>query len=303
MRYEKVGLALGEGGARGLVHIGVLQVLNEEGIKISMISGTSIGAIVGAMYAQHLNPFEVYKRFRQVIESDIYKESGIPSLLRVENREARFWDQISSRIKGTIALTLAGSRISILDTTKLQGVIEALIDAKDFSMLKIPLMSIATDLKKGREVVLCVGDLKRAVQASASIPGFFAPVRYKDYLLGDGAISCPVPVKYCASSRDILRIGVAAPPLLRSVESLDNALEVMIRAEEINMHYFTHEMIKEADIAIVVNTGEIEWNEFHRIDELIDMGREAAKDKMPEIKELLGRRRNWKFLFKSMFSP
>ncbi len=302
MRYKRVGLALGEGGARGLAHIGVLQVLQEEGIEVSMVAGTSIGAIVGAMYAQHMDSFKVYKRFKKVIESEVYRDSGIPSLLSVDHREARFWDQISSRIKGTIALTLASSRLSLLDTENLQSVIDALIDARDFSQLKIPFMSIATDLKKGREVVLCVGDLKRAIQASASIPGFFAPVKYKDYLLSDGAISCPVPVRYCALSSDTLKICVAVPPLLRDLRSLDNALEVMIRSEEINMHYFTHEMVKGADIAIIPDTGDIEWNEFHRIDELVKIGRNAARNKIEEIKEVLGLKSRWNIFFKRLFS-
>ncbi len=289
MGKMRVGLALGEGGARGLVHIGVLQVFHEEDIEVSIIAGSSIGAIIGAMYAETMDPFEVHKRFKEVIESELYHDTGISSLLTVEDRDARFWDQISSRIKGTIALTLASTKMSLLSSENLKKVIDALIRVEEFSQLHIPLMVVATDLKGGREVVLCVGDLKRAVLASASIPGFFSPVRYKDYLLSDGAISCPVPVKYCAGSPRVLKVCVAVPPILSRMKHLDNALEVVMRSEEINMYYFTREMIKDADVALVPDIGDIKWNDFHRIDELVEIGRNVAKEKIPEIKKREGK--------------
>jgi NTE family protein len=274
--------------ARGLVHIGVLQILKEENINIDIIAGTSIGAIIGAMFSENLDPYEIESRFKDIIESELYKDIGFPRLSKSDKREASFWDQIYSKFKGTITLTLAQTKISILDDVRFRKVLDQLIKIEDFKECKIPLMVVATDLLRGRDVPLCVGNLKEAVMASASIPGFFPPVSYGEYLLSDGAIACPVPVKYVALSENFLTLSVAVPPKVKRLDRIENAIELLIRAEEINMYHLTSEMIKKADVPIMPDTKGIEWNEFHYIDELIKIGRESAKQIIPQIKKHLG---------------
>ena len=297
-KKKKIGIALGEGGARGLVHIGILQIFKEENIELDIIAGTSIGAIIGAMYCETLDPYEIETRFKEFIESDLYRDVGFPMLTKTEKREANFWDQIYSKVKGTIALTLAHTKVSLLENDHFSKILEQLIHVDDFKDLEKPLMAIATDLLRGMEVPLCVGDLKKAVLASASIPGFFPPVPYGDHLLSDGAIACPVPVKYAALSNNNFTIGVGVPPNLKKLQDIENAIELIIRAEEINMFHLTSEMVKKAHIPIIIDTQGIEWNEFHKIDELIAIGRNYAKDVVPKIKKQLGLARS--FFFKNL---
>ncbi|GAB6886558.1 hypothetical protein JCM13304A_00560 [Desulfothermus okinawensis JCM 13304] len=280
---KKLGLALGEGGARGLVHIGILQVLKENDIKVDIIAGTSIGAIIGAMYCEEENPYEVESRFKDFISSDLYEDIGFINLERRGNRQPSFWDQIYSRVKGTIALTMAQTKLSILDNKKFKKIMEFLIKIKTFDQCKVPLVVVATDLIYGRDIPLCVGDLRKSVMASASVPGFFPPVKIGNHILSDGAIACPVPVKYARLNNDTTVVSVAVPPKLKPIEEIENAVELLIRAEEINMHHLTCEMVKSSDISIIPDIGDIEWNEFHHIESLVEIGRKAGKELIAKL--------------------
>ena len=285
---KKIGLALGEGGARGLVHIGILQILEENNIDVDIIAGTSIGAIIGAMYCEKKDPFEAETRFREFINSDLYEDVGFLNLEKRGDRQPSFWDQIYSKVKGTIALTLAQTKLSIFDIKKFEKVIDFLIRTETFDQCKIPLVVVGTDLRYGRDIPLCIGDLKRSVMASASVPGFFPPVEINNRLLSDGAIACPVPVKYAKLRDDTITIAVAVPPKLKPIQDVENAVELLIRAEEINMYYLTCEMIKDADISIIPDIGDIQWNEFHHIDKLIEIGREAGKELVQKLRKKMG---------------
>lgn len=287
-KRKKIGVALGEGGARGLVHIGVLQVLKEEGLDVDIIAGTSIGAIIGAMYSETLDPFFIESRFYDLINSELYIDLGVVNLQKSEKSGVSFWHQILTKFKGTIALTLAQAKISIFDDKRFIDVLDFLISIDRFTQCKIPFIAVATDLKKGREMPLCAGNLKTAVKASASIPGFFPPVLIDGHILSDGAIACPVPVNYARLSEKTYVIGIATPPKLAPIETFDNAIEVLIRSEEINMYYLTKALVKAADLSIIADTKGIEWNEFHYIDELIHIGRESAKKVVPQIKKDIG---------------
>ncbi len=164
---KKIGLALGSGGARGIAHIGVLEVFEELGIPIDAIAGTSIGAVVGALYA-----------------------AGIPL-----NKLRDF--SLSLNRKKTMALfdptlnfsgMFSGKRIiALLKELGLEGV--------TFSDLKIPFAAVATDMYTGKEIIINKGSVVMAVRASSSIPMVFAPVVYKNYYLVDGGVIDPVPVE------------------------------------------------------------------------------------------------------------
>ena len=293
MSQIPIGLALSQGGARGLAHIGVLQVLQEHDIPLEHLSGTSMGAVVAAMYSETLDAFAVEQRFREFIASDLYAATEFSGLSRPRGREASFWDQISHRIRGTIAMNLAQSRKGILKQEKLQQALEMLFSIRSFSECKIPFIAVATDITWGRAIPLCTGDLVKAVMASSSIPGFFPPVRFNEILLSDGAICCPVPIKYATCSESALVIGVAVPPSLDKTELPENALDVMIRAEEINMFHFTESQMLDADIRIYPDIGHVEWNELHRLEEAVQAGREAARNVLPELERAWKKKEHW----------
>ncbi|MCF7805565.1 MAG: patatin-like phospholipase family protein [Candidatus Marinimicrobia bacterium] len=293
MEDTRIGLALGGGGARGFAHIGVLQVLHEAGYAIDTIAGTSMGAVVGAMYAETLDPYEVENRFLEFLESDAYEHTGIPRINAKEEQDASFWDQITSEIRGRLAVNLARSRKSLIKSERLKNAINTLLNIEDFSECQIPITILATDILNGEDVPISTGDLRQAVEASSSIPGFIAPIDYDGHLLSDGGISCPVPIKYARQSTDRVVIGVAVPPPIRSGTGLDNAIEIMTRAEQITSHYYSISQMNDADVKIYPDAEMIQWNDFTRMPEVVAAGRKAAEAALPVLESVLWQRKPW----------
>jgi len=160
----KVGLALGSGSARGWAHIGVIRALTEAGIHVDYIAGTSIGALVGAVYAS----------------------GGIGNL---ENVVLQFdWKQIASFFD--VVLPKSG----LLDGKRISAFIRRHVKEINIEELPIPFCAVATDLGTGNEVILKEGDIIDAVRASISVPGIFTPVKKNGTILVDGGLVNPVPV-------------------------------------------------------------------------------------------------------------
>jgi NTE family protein len=163
-RKPIIGLALGSGAARGLAHIGVIRAIEEAGITIDVIAGTSIGALVGAVYASGtINSLE--RDFRRFDWKTIgsYFDPGVP-------------------------------RSGLLKGKKIVEFVRSHLSARTFDDLPIPLCAIATDVRNGDEVVLGSGDLMEAIRASISIPGIMTPVQIDSRILVDGGLVNPVPV-------------------------------------------------------------------------------------------------------------
>lgn len=160
----KIGLALGSGSARGLAHIGVIRAIEEAGIEIDCIAGTSMGALIGAVYA-----------------------AG-----KLDELEAVFatfdWKKALSFFD--VVLPKSG----LLDGAKVGELVRDLVHAKNIEALNKPFQAIATDIASGAEVVIGSGDVIEAVRASISVPGIFTPVRSGDRILVDGGLVNPVPV-------------------------------------------------------------------------------------------------------------
>ena len=292
-KKPQLGIALGEGGARGLAHIGVLQVLEEQGYRPQHVAGTSIGAVIGAMYAETLDPFLIQERFQALVEGEEYQKTGLSRLYTFERQETTFWDQISSKIKGTLALNLAQTRKGLLNTSRLEAILEQLIRIRDFGQCRIPFIAVATDLYWGREIPMCTGNLLRAVTASSCIPGFFPPMSHNGLYLSDGAICCPVPVRYALYQEDAITAAVAVPTRMERGRDPGNALDVMIRAEEVNMHYFTNSLMQFADVAMFPETGDVAWHEIHRVKDMVQAGRQAAEEAMPRLERIYRDRGRW----------
>ncbi|HMB65750.1 MAG TPA: patatin-like phospholipase family protein, partial [Patescibacteria group bacterium] len=161
---QKLGLALGGGGAKGLAHIGVLKTLKQEGITIDFLAGTSIGSLVGGYFAAHL---EV-----ETLEKKILEKSD--------------WRTGLSIFDPTL-------RRGILKGKKIEHLVAEWIGTESFEELLVPFTVVTTDLKSGAVVRLHQGDVVKAIRASLSVPLVFQPVPYNGMLLADGGLSDPVP--------------------------------------------------------------------------------------------------------------
>ena len=179
----KVGLALGSGAARGLCYIGVLEVLEESGIRPDMIAGTSIGALIGAMYA-----------------------SGVPVTRMEEVSSSLNWRQLALLLDPIIPTS------GLIDGKKVARFIDELLPVKSFEELERPLAVTATDIETGELVIIRQGSLLEAIEASIAFPGIFNPVRIGDRFLVDGGLCAPVPTDVVREMGADTVIGVCAIP-------------------------------------------------------------------------------------------
>jgi NTE family protein len=289
----KIGLALGGGGARGLAHLGALKVLEAEGIPIACITGTSAGAVVGAMYAQNPDADALIERFKKSLAEEFFDQLST-SCLRdncVENDS--FLSQTTRYIKKRIVINLAQSRRSLLKEFSLQDVLVKFIDEGRIEATKIPLAIVATGLHTGREIWFESGDIIAAVAASSTIPGFFPPVYMNDDLVTDGAATCPLPVQRLSKMGADVTLGVeVGMRYYHPLESI-NAIEIISRANMITSHRLGEIMVNTADVAIQPDTKDVHWSEFSRCDELIEAGMKATVAKLPQIRTAIRRRVSW----------
>ncbi len=266
-KRKKIGLALGGGFARGLAHIGVLEVLEREGIPIDIIAGTSIGSAVGALYARETNATLVKKQ----AQSLDWK------------RVAALVDPIFS--KGGL---LGGRRV-----TKL---LEHFIGDIRFKELEIPLACVATDLYSGEEIIIDKGPVIDAVRASISIPLVFSVVKRDGRFLVDGGLVNQVPVSVARQMGADFVIAVDVVPtrperadyLAKHKEKKEpGILQVMIQTIYLATYRAAEMTTCDADVLIHPRLAHIQPQEFYRAGECVLEGELAALDSIPQIKKSL----------------
>ena len=288
----KIGLVLGGGGARGLGHIGVLKALKKHSIPIHIVAGTSIGAVIGAMYAATLDPHWIENKFKEFIDSEAYKRIGLHRLVPTSQPNSSIFQTAATYMKNQIIINLANDRLGILKQERLSEIIEFLLPVKTFEELKIPFSCLAVDLNSGEDVVFNSGNLIEAIVASSAIPGYIPPIEKDRMLLTDGAVSCPVPVKTVRKMGADFRISVDVG--LNHFEPLENPnlLQVLGRAEQITSTRLGEVKSEKADITIRPDTMNVFWAEFDKIDQLIKLGAEETEKQFWQIKDNLKKKKS-----------
>jgi NTE family protein len=270
-KKKKVGLALGGGAARGMAHIGVLQVLQKEGIPIDLIAGTSAGSIIGAAYARDQN---IERMISEALDTNWKKMAPLidPSLPK------------SGFIKG--------KKVRDLIATYVGGDI-------DFSDLKIPFACVATDIDTGDEVVINSGHVPEALRASISVPGIFKVVKHGERYVVDGGLTTPVPVEVVRRMGADFIIAVNVNPDVTGrmgkayrhrieTHKEPNLIQVMMQSLYITTYTVGRYAMEKADIVIEPDVAHISGSDFSKGRDLINHGREAAQKALPEIKRKLG---------------
>ncbi len=285
----RTALVLGGGGARGLAHIGVLKVLEREKIPFDLIVGTSAGALVGGMYAYLKDADAVEERFRDFLGSKIYNRTGMPRFLTKKDGE-NFFGQVATRLGERIVINLAYSRQGLFERKRLEEAIEFLVEPLDIEELRIPFAAVAVDLNTGREVIYSKGSLRKAIEASSSLPGFLPPLHQNSLALVDGAVLHAVPV---LPARDlgaqfVLAVNVSAD--LEPNPDLENVIDVLFRASSITSHRHSLQQLEKADIILRPDVGRTHWANFSRLEELVDRGEVVAKRALPVIRRALRNR-------------
>ncbi|MCL5268833.1 MAG: patatin-like phospholipase family protein [Bacteroidetes bacterium] len=271
-------LALGGGGARGLAHIGVLKILQQEGIKVKAIAGTSMGAVVGAMFAYYNDAIEVEEIFRKFLSSKFHENFGRTFFLLSENPDTFLEPNKTMRRLGRGYVYLkAASSSAVFSRDILNDTLKCLLPDLHFSDLKLPFLCVATDLVTGKEVVLRRGKVIPALIASSSIPGIVEPMRIGPSLLVDGSTTSTVPVTAAIAAFPGRVIAVDVSMDLKRDSKPESAFEVAVRAGEITNYYHTQMLLSQSDFLIRPAVGRTNWANFDRLDEMIRAGETAAR--------------------------
>lgn len=282
-----VGIAAGGGAAFGLAHLGVLKVLEDDGIPIDLLAGTSMGSIVAVGYAAGLTP---------------------AAMIEIAERVGTVRTTLS-------ALDLTLLRPGLLAGDRLMAIFRPMIQQDEFSELVFPLRTVATDIESGECVSICSGRLDLAFRASASVPLIWSPIRHQGRVLVDGAIVNPVPVDVVQQMGADLCIGVnVVPPLKRGVSTalarvfrranrwnplsylsndrdLPNLFDITMNSIQQLQHELGLYKAISADVRITPDLSDFTWIEFYRPKELIERGAEAASRALPEIRRVLAEKR------------
>ena len=289
---KKVGLVLGGGGARGLAHIGVIKVLNSEGIPINYIAGSSMGALIGGIYAQNPDPELLDTRVRSFIKSPRFKKLGVNNFKKKSQKDPDdLLRQLTHRVKRQLVINFAANRLSVLKAERLQIAITSLLKNKMIEDCKIPFSCVASDLRSGKSITFRKGRIRPAVEGSSAIPGFLPPVKYNGHILIDGGVSNNFPVDVAHQMGANFVIAIDASLNFDTNVEVDNVIDLVIRSAQISVRHLDDHLKQHADFVIKPVTGDIHWSEFNRVDELIEKGEKAATEALPKIKTLLQRKK------------
>ena len=260
-RKLKVGLALGSGGLWGLAHIGVLKVLEENNISIDYIAGSSMGAIIGALYSLNPNVKELEERAFSLTKKDLTKliDLNIP-------------------------------KVSLIKGDKVRSFLKNLIGNRTFLDTKIPLAIVTTDLKTGKEVVIKEGKLINAIMASISIPGVFPPIKSQEGLLVDGGLINPTPVNVAREMGSDVVIGVDLTMKSKTELKNPNIFQILMRSYEILRTQSTKFNIDENDENLLIikpDTTKLRKFKFYETQKFVKEGERVARNSFPAIKKLI----------------
>jgi len=273
---QKIGIALGAGGARGLAHIIIFEALEELKIKPSFIAGSSIGAIIGAFYAAGLSSTEI----KLILNEIIYGKKSKFWEIHKKSDFSKYFDLLDPTIKSG----------GLLKGDKLINFLADKLKVSKFSELKIPLKVITTDYNKKCQIVIDDGDLLSAIRASYALPFLFSPVKRDKKLLIDGGMVNPLPFDVLQKKCDIVvAIDVSAangatPTLVTppSYEILFSAFQIM-QSSIINAKMKT----SKPDIHIKTNIKDVRVHEFMKAEKIFKSAEPYKEELKNQLKQLL----------------
>lgn len=281
---KKVGLALGGGGVRGLAHIGVLRVLEREGIEIDLIVGTSAGALIGGAYAAGMTLREITAKVDSYLKSPEFEESAIKSIgMAFSPGPKSIFQKVRNFTRNQYYLVRALFGRSILPSKEFQSIINYLLPDIDIRDTRIPFRAVSTDLITGGQIVLSEGPLREAVLASSSVPGAAEPVRMGRWLLADGGVTSLVPVEATRQAGADVVIAVMVDRDLPVESDIATARDVLYRAGEITANALEATELQTADVIIRPAVGDLHWTDFSRCKDMIRVGEEAAGSALKNI--------------------
>ena len=258
----KVALVLGGGAARGFAHVGVIRVLEQEKIPIDLVVGTSVGSLIGALYAGHRNGFELEWAAFELKQEDVF-DFGV-------------WNAV-------LGMGLAKG-------DRLEAFVKGKVKQRTVEELPLPFVAVATDLNWGTPIVLDHGPVARAVRASSAIPGVFEPVLVDGKLLVDGGVVDNIPIDVARAKGADVVVAVDISEDVGNVH-IKNLVDVLLQSTNIMFAVNVAARRTGADVLVQPKVGGIGMLDFARRKEAMDAGIAAAREAAPRIREAIER---WK---------
>jgi NTE family protein len=289
----RVGLVLAGGGARGLAHIGVIKYLEENNIKVHAVAGTSMGSVIGGLYASGMNAAQVEQVARTLDWRFAFDDSTERKQQSFQRKQEDFEFLIGARMRfkdGKLGIPMGaveGQHLNLL----LHDLVRHVSGIHDFDKLPIPYRAVAADVVTGDAVVMDHGDLAVAMRASMSIPGVFAPIELDGHLLVDGGIAKNIPVDVVQGMGvdRLIVIDIGTP--LAKREELGNVLALIGQLTTIMTRKNSEQqlaLMREGDVLILpaLDAAGVETMSFEKADEAIRLGYEAAQALAPQLAAL-----------------
>ncbi len=255
----RIALVLGGGAARGFAHVGVIRVLEQEKIPIDMVVGTSVGSLIGAIYAADLSSFDLEWTAFQLEKDDLFDFGVLNAITGMGFAKG---DKLEAWVKNHVK------------TTNIEN-------------LKIPFAAVATDLNWGYKVVLDHGSVARAIRASAAIPGVFQPVQHQGKILVDGGVVDNIPISVAKAKGADIVIAVDISGNLGNA-NITNLLGVSLQATNIMFALNVEHSKKDADILITpAGIGDVGMLDFTQKKRCMQAGIESTKSSLPAIRKVI----------------
>ena len=288
----KIGLVLSGGGAKGLAHIGVLKVIDSLGVKVDYIAGTSMGAIIGGLYASGYSGNQLDSVFHEIdfdklINDDLPRASK--AIFERDNSEKYAvtlpFDNL--KVKLPSALSRGQNTYSLLSRLTLH-----VGDITNFNQLPIPFFCIATNIETGKQLVLETGNLTQSIMASGALPSLFQPVKIKDAVFIDGGVVNNYPIDELRAKGVDVIIGVDVQDGLLKIEELTSAIDVLSQINNFRTIKVMENKIKQTDIYIKPNIKDFNVVSFDEGTKIIKAGKYAALSKLNILRTLQSKSKN-----------
>lgn len=287
---KSITLALGGGGARGLAHLGVVEVLLQHGYHIERIVGISIGSLVGAMLAFEQSIAKIETTAVAYLLSPEFQQHqktlfGCGTTSPEDQTFGLFswYAHIQAYLRANSIFHRIISQPGMLPGVILQDVVDHFLPDEQIENASIPLTIVATDLKSGRLVRLDKGSIRAAVKGSSSLPGIFPPVIFDDMQLCDcgNFYTLPTTIARCYTNKFVLGVEVSYD--IKPLKQCRTAIEALVRVDEIGENFWRQQIRSAANFTLRPDVSHLQWFDFSAADKMIEVGRQAATLAMPEI--------------------
>jgi len=283
----QIGLALGGGAARGLAHVGVLRAFDRARLQVDLITGTSMGAIIGGAYAAKPEIGWLESKVREVLGSEEFRKNRLSFLRETKSRRGGLFFSVANLVRKGIFFGVSNMRPSFLSAEEFASSMAQILPDTEIESLKIPFGAVCLDLEAAEEVLLRRGNLRRAAAASSAIPGILPPVRVNGRLLIDGGWVDKIPVlpAYRMGADMVIAVDITAD--LQDARDYSKGVDIMVRANAIKDAMLVDMLRRMADVVIKPAVKKVHWADFGAYHRCIEAGDAAATEMIPRIRELL----------------